>query len=521
MTDGRTAPDPVTLLARIWKEILGVDRVGPDDDFFSLGGDSLLALKVIGAAQEHGLPLSLIDLFTNPTPRGACQAGTQAADRSKEPGALGQLSVLDRARVPADAVDAFPAAMLQLGLVYESLVSDGAFYLDVISRTVNRPLVPKTLRQALDLMSRRHSVLRTRFDFGTFSEPMQLVVKEARIPLVTADHQGLDEAVVGERYEQVMAELGVPFDPESAPLLRVHAAATGPAAFRLSYAFHHSIMDGWSEAVFFSELVRAYASLLEGTRPDFPAALPYAEFVRLEREALRDEESVRFFEAMKELLPAQREEILDVPDHRKVSAAVPEPDAARLFELSTRWGLPVKSLLLAVGCVAVGAAWETDTPVVGLLMNGRPERTGSDVTLGLFLNQLPLRLDLSGATWQKAAREALDAENRLLPHRRFPHAEFRRVLGRNPFEVMFNYVHFHPRNALLRSGLVGAEEDMRDHTSLPVRIEALNDSEGEGLSLHVTADVNRFGAELPGRLMSHLLAAVHSMTTAEDGPARL
>lgn len=74
MNDSTTAVAPEALLADIWKEILGVGEVGPDDDFFSLGGDSLLALKVIGAAQEQGLSLSLLDLFKNPTPRGACRS---------------------------------------------------------------------------------------------------------------------------------------------------------------------------------------------------------------------------------------------------------------------------------------------------------------------------------------------------------------------------------------------------------------------------------------------------------------
>ncbi|KUL55486.1 hypothetical protein ADL22_00940 [Streptomyces sp. NRRL F-4489] len=518
MNDRTTTPAPEDLLAAIWKDILGADEVGPDDDFFSLGGDSLLALQVIGAAQEQGLALSLLDLFRNPTPRGACQA-LAAAGPAAEGRAADLLGPLDRARVPDDAEDAFPCARLQLGLIYESLVSDGAFYLDVISRTVNRPLDPEALRAALDRLSRRHPALRTRFDLGTFSEPMQLVLRDAPIPLTTDDHQGLDEATATARYEATMADLGRPYDPERAPLLRVHAARLGPDAFRLSYSFHHAILDGWSEAVFFNELVRCYAASLAGEHLDLPEPVPYAEFVRLERESAADPASARHFVGLKELLPAQRTAGVEAPDHHKVSAAVPADDARRLDALAAASGLPVKSLLLAAACAAVGAAWETATPVVGLLLNGRPERTGADVTLGLFLNQLPVRLDLTGATWRTAGRLALDAENDLLPHRRFPHSEVRRLLGHNPFEVTFNYVRFHPRDALLASGLLAVEEDMRDHTSLPVRIEALNETAGSGLTLHVTADVTRCGTDLPADLLTRLLAAVHALATSPDGPA--
>ncbi|MFE4716781.1 condensation domain-containing protein, partial [Streptomyces sp. NPDC056728] len=326
MNDSTTAVAPEALLADIWKEILGVGEVGPDDDFFSLGGDSLLALKVIGAAQEQGLSLSLLDLFKNPTPRGACRSLTPATDRPAH-GALDQLSVLDRARVPADAEDAYPAARLQLGLIYESLVSDGACYLDVISRTVLRPLDPVALRAALDLLSARHPLLRTRFDLGTFSEPMQLVQKEAPIPLVVADHGDLTGAAATEAYERVMTELAEPYDAESAPLLRVHAAATAPRSFRLSYSFHHAILDGWSESVFFNELVVAYAALLDGTRPEFADPAPYAEFVRLEREALRDEQSVRHFRDLQAELPPQREASSAEPEPPHAGAARAPPGA--------------------------------------------------------------------------------------------------------------------------------------------------------------------------------------------------
>ncbi|MEV5612331.1 condensation domain-containing protein [Streptomyces sp. NPDC052225] len=517
MNDSSTTLAPEVLLAEIWKDILGADEVGPDDDFFSLGGDSLLALQVIGAAQEQGLTLSLLDLFRNPTPRGACRALADAAPAARGR-AADLLSPLDRARVPDDAEDAFPAARLQLGLIYESLVSDGAFYLDVISRTVNRPLDADVLRAALDRLSRRHPALRTRFDLGTFSEPMQLVLRDAPIPLTLDDHEGLDVTSAAARYEEAMASLGRPFDAERAPLLRVHAARLDAGRFRLSYSFHHAILDGWSEAVFFNELVRGYAALLAGEELALAEPVPYAEFVRLEREAVADAGSARHFEGLKGLLPAQRTTSVEAPDHRKVSAPVPADDARRLDELAAASGLPVKSLLLAAACAAVGGAWETATPVVGLLLNGRPERTGADLTLGLFLNQLPVRLDLTGANWRTAGRLALDAENDLLPHRRFPHSEVRRLLGHNPFEVTFNYVRFHPRDELLSAGLLAVEEDMRDHTSLPVRIEALNETAGSGLSLHVTADVNRCGADLPADLLARLLGAVHALVTTPDGP---
>lgn len=500
---------PETVLAQIWKDVLQVGQVGPEDDFFSLGGDSLLALKVIGVAQQRGMRLTVLDLFRNPTPRGAC-AALRAEDDTAGQGARELLSPLDLARVPDDAEDVYPAARLQLGLIYESLVGQGAVYLDVVSRSVRRPLDEGALRRALDLLSARHPVLRTRFDLSTYSEPMQEVARQAPIPLATADYAGLDAGTRTARYERVMADLARPFDPERAPLVRVHAAATEAGAFLVSYSFHHAILDGWSEAVFFNELVRTYAGLIAGQPPELAPAVPYREFVRLERAALQDEGAGR--ELVTGLAPVHRRSP-EPPRHRKVSAALSASEGARLTELAGRWGVPLKSLLLAAASAAVGRVWDTGDPVLGLLLNGRPELAGADLTLGLFLNQLPVRPGVPAGDWHAAARRALAAENAVLAHRRFPHSEVRRLLGGDPFEVMFNYVHFHPRDELLEAGLIAPWEDMRDHTSLPVRVEALNDAKGDGLSVHVTADVARYGEGAPDHLLRAVVDAIHDIVS--------
>ncbi|TDE32833.1 condensation domain-containing protein [Actinomadura sp. 6K520] len=496
--------DSEDILAQIWKEVLKVEQVNPDDDFFSLGGDSLLAITVVGAAAERDIPLTLLDLFKNPTLRGCRQVVARAGDPQPS---VELLSPLDQARVPEGVERAWPAARLQLGLIYESLLSAGGAYVDVISRRVNRPLDPSALRAALDLMARRHPVLRSRFDLASFSEPMQLVETATVIPLELAD---------ADEHEEVMRRLAEPFDPETAPLLRVHAVPSGPDAFRFSYAFHHAILDGWSEAVFFNELVRSYAGLLEGDVPEFPQPISYAEFVRLERAALADEETVRYFHHLWGE-PSERQETAPKRTVRCTAGlALPETYSRTLTEHAAAWGLPVKSLLLTVCCAAVGAVEGTTTPVVSMVVNGRPEMTGSEATLGLFLNQLPLRLDLRGTTWREAARRALDAERGLLPHRRFPHSELRRVLGPEPFTANFNYVHFHPRDDLLAAGLVASEEDMRDYTSLAISVEALNDPLAGGLGLRVTADAERFGEDFAQRLLHAMRTAVSAMVENPD-----
>ena len=509
------------LLAEIWRDVLRVDHVSLDDDFYSLGGDSLLAIKIVGAAKERGLPLTLLQLFRSPTPRGAVRALAGSPQAARPPGpspgpAAGE-PLSPGYPLPDDAQAAYPATRLQLGMIYESLASDGALYVDVVSRTVLLPLDAAGLRTALDRMARRHPILRTRFDLANPSGPVQVVQAAARLPLTTADHAGLPPEEVTARYETTMAALAEPYDPETAPLMRVHAAATGTGRFRLSYSFHHAIIDGWSDSVFLRELVTTYAAQLRGERAALGTPAPFTEFVRLEQAALRDDSAPRFFAGLLRGAPAPPARHPSREHLRKVSAIVPAGTAEGLARRCAAWGVPMKSLVLAACRRAAAALWDTADPVIGLAVNGRPELAGADLTLGLFLNHLPVRFDASG-TWRSAARAALSAERDLLPYRWFPYAEIRNAAGGDPFEVSLNYMRFHARDELLDAGLIGADEDLRDFTGLPARVEIFDDPRGLGLTLHVTVDQARYGADLATRLTEHLRTSLHEISAGEEAP---
>jgi hypothetical protein len=386
---------------------------------------------------------------------------------------------------------------MQLGLIYQSLTTDGELYIDVVSRVVHLPLCADTLRSALDRVSARHPALRTRFDLAS-AEPMQVVHRTAPIPLLD-DPAGLE----------------APFDPETAPLVRVHAEPAGHDRFRLSYSFHHAVLDGWSDSVFLRELITTYDALVTGTPIELPAPAPFAEYVRLERAMLRDPDARRFVAGLLRDMPGTPRSTPDRVNLRKATGTVPPADVDAVVRHCAAWGVPMKSLLLAVARDVIAARWDTPDPVIGVAVNGRPELAGADHTLGLFLNHLPVRLGES-TDWRSAAKDALRAENALLAYRWFPYAEIQRMAGGAPFEVSLNYMRFHARDALLDAGLITADEDMRDFTDLPVRLEAFHDPRGVGLRVDVTADTARYGTGLAGQLVNDLLAALHAVATEPE-----
>ncbi|RJQ81216.1 amino acid adenylation domain-containing protein [Pseudonocardiaceae bacterium YIM PH 21723] len=501
------------VLAEVWRTVLGVAAVGPSSDFFALGGNSLMAIRVLGAAEDRGLILDLPRLFKNTTLRAVC-AGLSLSSAATEQADEDEFALLDSedlAKVPSSVVSAMPATRLQLDMNLESKTSVQATCVDTVSREISLPLKEDALRRALDDIAQGHPILRTRFDLTTFSLPVQLVEPDAAIPLTVDDHQGMDAVGLIVRHENAMRELAAPFDPEVAPLFRVHAARLGEDRFQLSYAFHHAVLDAWSESVLALELLRGYQAHLAGDQATFAPPAPLAEYVKLERAALANEASREYFRGFADaVIPeADRQE----RRYQTISLRLPDEHARGLAENVAVHGIPVKSQVFAAFYTAVASLSATREPVVGISVNGRPETTGGDRTLGLFLNRLPVRLAPTD-TWLGLARAAQQAEQDLLPHRRFPFSEVRDLLGGSPFEMAFSYT-LHARNELVDEGLTTRAEDRRVQSTLPVRVEVISDGQ-LGFSLEITADENRFGVGFALRVGELIREGISRLATAPD-----
>ncbi|WP_049583114.1 condensation domain-containing protein [Photorhabdus luminescens] len=298
---------------------------------------------MIAEAEKQGLMIDLGTLFRNPTLRGVCRGLAQTREALSQQNENPLINETDKQRLPADIETAYPATRLQLGMLFEGLYSGKAIYLDVIARDVNLPLDEKIFYDTLQAMVKRHPVLRTRFDLASFSEVMQLVESPSSLPLIVENYTNLDDEQLIARHEQVMVELSRPFDPEIAPLMRVHAAALNDGQFRLAYAFHHAILDGWSESVFILELLRLYQANLAGESVLLKQPAPLSEFVRLEREALSNDKAKRFFS---QYSAKEKTDRYQDTDYKKAVLVLPERIVEQLLKNVSDWGIPLKNTLI-------------------------------------------------------------------------------------------------------------------------------------------------------------------------------
>ncbi|MDQ1743406.1 MAG: hypothetical protein QOE23_1745, partial [Pseudonocardiales bacterium] len=458
-------------LARIWREVLGKDRIGVHDNFFALGGNSIHFVEVLAKSRAAGLDFSFAQLFRAQSIAALAdsigdEAATEQADVASRGGfqPFELISAEDRALLPADAEDAYPLSMLQAGLIFQTEITGGlGQYHDVLSYSISGSFDEPAFTEAVRLLSLRHPMLRTTYHLTGYREFLQVVHREVPPPLSVADLRGLDEPAQADWHERwLAAEKARRFDWEQGDLVTLHVQILSDEHYRYTVSQHNSALDGWSISLLHTQLFQLYHQLRAGTEPaDQIADNHLRNFIGLEREALRSPESrdfwLRVLDGSSATVVPRQPGARDTDDFRVVLADVPLPAGLtqRVGALADALSVPFKDVLLAAHLKVLSLVSGSDEVTTGYEHSGRPELPGAETTLGLHLNTVPLRLTLgtasateaagAGETWAELIGRVYRAELDLLPHRRYPMAKMKQDLGtqRMLFDTTFNFTHFY------------------------------------------------------------------------------
>ncbi|SDM61226.1 non-ribosomal peptide synthetase [Allokutzneria albata] len=269
-TTGESAPrtEREAFVARLFSDALGTDQFGIHDDFFGLGGDSVLAVKVLARLREkYGSAVS---------PRAVFDAPTVAKLAASLPSTTTAAEWIPR----ADRSRRLPLSPAQQRLwLVEDLAPGGIDHNTGVALRLSGPLDLVALRSALDELAQRHEALRTTFD-SVDGQPFQIIAEEGTIPVRVV--AGVDVDAELER------ELSRPYLLSSA-LTRVLLIEVSAEEHVLLLAQHHIITDGWSVALLLEELAELYAAAVQGL-PAMLTELPisYADYAVWQRERSKD-----------------------------------------------------------------------------------------------------------------------------------------------------------------------------------------------------------------------------------------
>ncbi|MCZ4087496.1 non-ribosomal peptide synthetase, partial [Streptomyces antarcticus] len=510
-------------VAEVWRQALGVERVGVRDGFFDLGGDSIRAVALVGALRAEGIDIAVRDVFEARTVELlveliAGRAGLTEADQAfTEPFSL--ISAEDRAKVPADVVDAYPLGRTQLGMLIEMIDSDRNLYhiINTFRVVDDKPLDPAALERAAAVLAARHEVLRTSFRLTGFSTPMQLVHAEAVIPVRIHDVRGLTEAeLTAARFALMAQQRAETFEVDRAPLFRILAHDESDEAWWVTFTQSHAITEGWSYHQLLVELLDCYRAIRDGREPD-PYEIPrvrYADSVAAELTSLRSEADQAYWrrvtaEHVPTTVPAEWAGESD----ELLYAEVPFDDLAdRLRALAGSVGVSMKSVLLAAHMKVMGQLTDEPAYHAGLVVDTRPEVLGADRVLGMYLNTLPLAVDRSARTWRELVSQVFAREVELWTHRRYPMPVVQHEWGGGRLvNVYFNYIDFHQ----VDTGTVANETRMTSATN-EFDLTVFN----RGNRLYVNTSDNVMTRAHTDRLAGMYRAVLEAMAADAEGDAR-
>ncbi|MFJ8495446.1 non-ribosomal peptide synthase/polyketide synthase [Streptomyces sp. NPDC094038] len=374
-----TAEDRV---AKLFAEVLGVPEAGVEDNFFLLGGHSMLVARLVNRIRtEIGVELSVRDVFENATVAGIARL-LGAARASRPP-------LVARARP-----ERVPLSMAQQRMWFlDRLQGPSATYTIPIVLRLTGELHAEALRAAFADVVNRHESLRTLI--AEDAAGVHQIVVDGPAPFtVTA-------CAAGRLEEEIARAAAVPFALDRELPVRAALFDTGRGEYVLLVVLHHIAGDGSSMRPLAADLATAYAGRLGGTGSGLaPLPVQYADYALWQRELPEDQ--IPFWTAVLAGIPEQIDLPVDRPrpavmSHRgdTVEFTVPAALRARAEELGRRRDASAFMVLHAVLALLLSRLGAGDDIVIGSPVEGRPDAALQEL-VGLFTNTLVLRADVSG-----------------------------------------------------------------------------------------------------------------------------
>ncbi|MBV9775389.1 MAG: amino acid adenylation domain-containing protein, partial [Gemmatimonadetes bacterium] len=419
----RTATERTLL--EVWSEVLRRERIGIHDDFFELGGDSILSIQVVSRARRAGVHVTPRQLFENPTVAGLARVSGAGEAAPTEQGPVS-------GRVELTPVQAW---------FFDQPVPERHHWNMSQLFEVREPLDPAALERATAALLAHHDALRLRFREGAHGWEQENALPDGGSHLTRLDLAGVAEARQTEVLARAAAQLQASLRLESGPLFRVGYFERGEGrSARLLVVVHHLVMDGVSWRILLEDLQAAYAQAAAGGEVRLPEKTTsyrrWAERLAEHTRAGGFDAELGFWtaEARRSVAPlpvdhAERRRAATVATTRGVALSLtPAETEALLHEVPRAYRTQINDVLLTA-LVRATAAWTGDARLLVEMEGHGREELFPDVdlsrTVGWFTTLVPVLLDVRGLPGEGDALKAVKEQLRALPNRGIGHGALR------------------------------------------------------------------------------------------------
>ena len=463
-------------MAKVWHNVLKIEQIGVNNNFFDLGGDSIKVIRLLSAMnRELNTELQILEIYEHPTIRSLSSylEGTNPTHTERELRLESELELerlknkilLDeiyRYEVPMDIEDIYPMSDIEQGMVFYSLkypdegLYHDQFLYDLDDSCFNFDL----LKEALSQLIMKHPILRTYFNMENFGQPLQFVKKKQDFIIDSFDIRHLDTENQKKYLEdELLKDRKKPFVFNGQCLWRMKVFLINEEKVCLSWIFHHSILDGWSVASFMTELINTYSKLKEGDFVVTPLKSSYRDFIVEQSMTKKKEEIIQYWK--QELSEYKRFELPNFEEGTKgienrnnvITQEINQNLLLGLKEVAQHHNTTLKIICLSAYLQVLNMiSYESDI-TMGLVENNRPVKEDGDKILGCFLNTVPFRINIKkGMYWSDLITEVNQKHTELKTYGRLSLLDIVNAIEEdtgeeNPiFDVIFNYVDFHIYN---------------------------------------------------------------------------
>ncbi|MEH1796175.1 amino acid adenylation domain-containing protein [Nostoc sp.] len=395
-------------LAVIWTELLGLERIGVNDNFFCLGGHSLIATQILSRVREvFQVELSFQQIFANPTIAGLAQLIKQGNKEQQW-----QRPAIER--IPHEGLLPVSFAQERVYFIQQLAPENSAYQFQATMRFTGQLNVP-VLQQSLNEIVLRHEIFRTTYT-AVNGRLFQVIHPHQSISFTVIDLQIFPESErEAEAQRLVEAEVQKPLDMNQLPLIKWVLLKLNDQEHLLIHIEHHMAHDGWSFNVFLGELLELYQAFSLGNSSVLPQPLlQFADFAHWQREWVKSQSAQAQLAYWQQKLSGSSP-LLELPYNRprpteqtyngdQIRVELPINLCESLRVLSRQEDVTLFMTMLGAFLVVLHRYTGQDDLSVGTAVANRRMQEVEKL-IGMIVNNLVLRTDLSG---NPTFRELLD-----------------------------------------------------------------------------------------------------------------
>ena len=449
-------------IASIWAEILNVNKIGKNSNFFSLGGHSLNVTRLVARVKQmFGVKIQVKDIFQQ------ALLGKLAAKVEQ----LQKNGVEKEEQIETVKKEQYELSYAQKRVfLLENLEKQRGLYTIVSAWSMKGNINMEILEKSMDIIVKRHEMLRTTFN-TIEGEPVQIVHDEMKIPFAVSNLKGLPQNMIEQKIEEmIQLECMRQYDLVNGPLMYCSILKKEEDDIIFIIGQHHIISDGWSFGILVEELNEIYAALLEGKELDLsPIDVPVVNYVEWKNKKVLEDvaEKEYWMDKLKGNL-----EVLDLPvdylrneiqtyNGETMSFDLNKSEKDKLDAFGKSNSCTLFMTMLSAYYLLLHKLTSQNNIIVGIPVSGREDDITKNM-IGMFVNSLAVKNEIDErSTLMQFVEQVKSSVLEVFNHQEYPFDKLVddinpvRDIGHTPiFQTMFNYL-----NVSLKPEINGVETE--------------------------------------------------------------